>query len=164
MELFQRVRRQAARLARKPFVYRFHRPDDLSRTDFPCAGMQKIWESHIEAGSRNNRAIRLASEFRLLGLTSDEIEARLCSRMIETASNCRRSNWAALCVRHFNAAFPIAIADAARLCGVTVVRLAPLTSQVLCLSLSGPSAVPSVARTTNENANHPDDASPKGSN
>ena len=28
MELFQRVRRQAARLARKPFVYRFHRPDD----------------------------------------------------------------------------------------------------------------------------------------
>ena len=22
----------------------------LSRTDFPCAGMQKIWESHIEGG------------------------------------------------------------------------------------------------------------------
>ena len=129
MELFQRVRRQAARLARKPFVYRFHRPDDLSRTDFPCAGMQKIWESHIEAGSRNNCAIRLASEFRLLGLTSDEIKARLCSGMIETASNCRRSNGAALCVRHFKAAFPIATVASTRLCGATGYAPAPLTGR-----------------------------------
>jgi Primase C terminal 1 (PriCT-1) len=75
VELFQRIRRQSARLTRKPFVYRFHRP--ANPTDFPCAGVQKIWESHIEAGFRNNCAIRLASEFRLLGLSSDETEARL---------------------------------------------------------------------------------------
>ena len=77
VELFQRVRRQLARLARKPFVYRFRRPADIVRPEFPCAGAQTIWESHIDAGSRNNCAIRLASEFRLLGLTSDETEARL---------------------------------------------------------------------------------------
>lgn len=77
VELFQRVRRQSARLTRKPFVYRFQRPANLSHTDFPCAGMQKIWENHIEAGYRNNCAIRLASECRLLGLTTDETEAKL---------------------------------------------------------------------------------------
>jgi hypothetical protein len=76
-QLFERVRRQSARLTRKPFVYRFHRPADLSRIDFRCAGVQKIWESHIESGYRNNCAIRLASEFRLLGLTRDESEAKL---------------------------------------------------------------------------------------
>jgi hypothetical protein len=77
MELYERVRRQSAKLTRKPFVYRFRRPADIERPDFPCAGAQKIWESHIDAGYRNNCAIRLASELRLLGLTSDETEARL---------------------------------------------------------------------------------------
>ena len=75
--LFERVRHQSAKLTRKPFVYRFHRPADLSRIDFRCAGVQKIWQSRIERGYRNNCAIRLASEFRLLGLTRDETEAKL---------------------------------------------------------------------------------------
>jgi hypothetical protein len=76
-QLFERVRHQSTKLTRAPFVYRFHRPADLSRIDFRCAGVQKIWDSHIESGSRNNCAIRLASEFRLLGLARDETEAKL---------------------------------------------------------------------------------------
>ena len=76
-ELFSRVRRQTARLTRKPFTYRFRRPADISRPEFRCAGAQRIWESHIEPGYRNNCAIRLASEFRLMGLSSDETEQKL---------------------------------------------------------------------------------------
>ncbi|MGH7796306.1 MAG: primase C-terminal domain-containing protein [Candidatus Binatia bacterium] len=76
-ELFSRVRRQTAKLTRKPFAYRFRRPADISRPEFRCAGAQKIWESHIEPGYRNNCAIRLASEFRLMGLSSDETEQKL---------------------------------------------------------------------------------------
>jgi Primase C terminal 1 (PriCT-1) len=76
-ELFSRVRRQTAKLTRKPFVYRIRRPADLSNLEFPCAGVQKIWESHIEPGYRNNCAIRLASELRLMGLSSDETEQKL---------------------------------------------------------------------------------------
>ena len=76
-ELFSRVRRQTAKLTRKPFVYRIRRPADLSNLEFPCAGVHKIWESHIEPGYRNNCAIRLASEFRLMGLSSDETEQKL---------------------------------------------------------------------------------------
>lgn len=76
-ELFNRVRRQSAKLTRKPFAYRFRRPVDLSRPEFRCAGAQKIWESHIEPGYRNNCAIRLASEFRLMGLSSAETEQKL---------------------------------------------------------------------------------------
>lgn len=76
-QLFGRVRRQSAQLTRKPFVYLFHRPADLSRIDFRCAALQKIWQNRVESGYRNNCAIRLASEFRLLGLTRDETEAKL---------------------------------------------------------------------------------------
>jgi hypothetical protein len=76
-ELFSRVRRQTARLTRKPFPYRFRRPADISRPEFRCAGAQKIWESHIEPGFRNNCAIRLASEFRLMGLSNGETEQKL---------------------------------------------------------------------------------------
>lgn len=76
-ELFERVRRQSARLMRKPFSYRFRRPADLAKIDFRCAAMQKIWASRIEPGYRNNCAIRLASELRLLGLTREETEAKL---------------------------------------------------------------------------------------
>ena len=75
--LFQRVQRQLKRLTRKPFVYKFHRPGDLSQIQFPCAGAQAIWENHIEAGHRNNCAIRLASELRLLGLSSEETAQKL---------------------------------------------------------------------------------------
>lgn len=75
--LFLRVRRQAAKLTRKPFIYRFHRPTDTSRIEFPCAGMQTIWQSHIEHGERNNCAIRLASEFRLMGFSEDETAEKL---------------------------------------------------------------------------------------
>jgi Primase C terminal 1 (PriCT-1) len=76
-EMFDRIRRQSTRLTRKPFAYSFRRPPDLSRLEFPCAGVQKMWESHIEHGQRNNCAIRLASELRLLGLTADEAEEKL---------------------------------------------------------------------------------------
>jgi Primase C terminal 1 (PriCT-1) len=76
-ELFSRVRRQTAKLTRKPFVYRIRRPADLSKLDFICAGVRKIWESHIEPGYRNNCAIRLASEFRLMGLSGEETEQKL---------------------------------------------------------------------------------------
>ena len=75
--LFQRVQRQLKRLTRKPFVYRFQRPVDLSQIEFPCAGAQGIWQSHVEPGYRNNCAIRLASELRLLGLSAEESESKL---------------------------------------------------------------------------------------
>jgi DNA primase catalytic subunit len=71
-EIFQHVRRQLKKLTRKPFAYRFRRPADLTQLTFPCAALQKIWESHIEPGYRNNCAIRLASGLRLLGLREDE--------------------------------------------------------------------------------------------
>lgn len=76
-EFFQRVQRQVKKLTRKPFRYRFKRPADLERIEFPCAGLQAIWESHIEPGSRNNCAIRLASELRLLGLSTDETHEKI---------------------------------------------------------------------------------------
>ena len=76
-QLFQRIRRQLKRLARKPFDYRFRRPADLAQLTFPCAALQTIWESHIEPGYRNNCAIRLASELRLLGLSEDEANDKL---------------------------------------------------------------------------------------
>jgi hypothetical protein len=75
--LFQRIRRQLKRFTRKPFSYRFRRPVDVSQVIFPCAGVQRIWESHIEEGYRNNCAIRLASELRLLGLTEDEANEKI---------------------------------------------------------------------------------------
>lgn len=77
MELFRRVSRQSARLTRKPFVYRFRRPANIAHPEFRCAGAQAIWQDHVEAGYRNNCAIRLASEFRLMGLGSDETLGKL---------------------------------------------------------------------------------------
>ena len=76
-QYFQRIRRQLRRLTRKPFSYRFRRPDDLTQLRFPCAALQTIWESHVEPGYRNNCAIRLASELRLLGLNEDEANDKL---------------------------------------------------------------------------------------
>ena len=76
-QLFQRVQRQLKKLTGKPFVYKFRRPGDLSQVQFPCAGVQAIWENHIEAGYRNNCAIRLASECRLLGLSAEETNNKL---------------------------------------------------------------------------------------
>jgi hypothetical protein len=76
-ELFDRVRRQSMKLMRRPFTYRFRRPADTGRSEFRCAGAQTIWESHIVSGYRNNCAIRLASEFRLLGLSNTETEEKL---------------------------------------------------------------------------------------
>jgi primase-like protein len=75
--LFERVKRQLKRMTRKPFSYRFRRPPDLGRITFPCAALQTIWDSHIEPGSRNNCAIRLASELRLLGLNEDEANEKM---------------------------------------------------------------------------------------
>jgi Primase C terminal 1 (PriCT-1) len=75
--LFQRIGRQIRRITRSPFNYRFRRPDDLARIEFPCAGMQAIWDSQIESGQRNNCAIRLASDLRLLGLNADEAAGKL---------------------------------------------------------------------------------------
>ena len=76
-QLFQQVRRQLKKLTRKPFAYRFRRPADLAQLKFHCAALQKIWQSHIEPGYRNNCAIRLASGLRLLGLTEDEANEKL---------------------------------------------------------------------------------------
>jgi hypothetical protein len=76
-ELFQRVRRQFKKLTRKAFIYQFRRPGDLRHIEFPCAGAQAIWGSHIESGYRNNCAIRLASELRLLGLNAEETYDKL---------------------------------------------------------------------------------------
>ena len=76
-QLFQHIRRQLQKLTRKPFSYRFRRPADLSQLVFPCAALQRIWESHIEPGYRNNCAIRLASELRLLGLSEGEASDKL---------------------------------------------------------------------------------------
>jgi hypothetical protein len=76
-KLFERVQRQFKSLTRKPFAYRFHRPADLGQIQFPCAGAQAIWQSHIEPGYRNNCAIRLASELRQLGLSAAETESKL---------------------------------------------------------------------------------------
>jgi len=77
VQLFERIQRQLKKLTRKPFVYRFHRPDDLSQLQFPCAGLQAIWENHIEVGQRNNCAIRLASELRQFGLSAEETAQKL---------------------------------------------------------------------------------------
>lgn len=76
-DFFRRIRRQVRRLTHKPFVYHFHRPQDLSQIKFPCLGMQRIWDSHVEPGVRNNCAIRLASALRLLGITAEEAQDKL---------------------------------------------------------------------------------------
>jgi len=76
-KLLQRVQRQFKTLTRKPFAYRFHRPADLSQIQFHCAGAQAIWQNHIEPGYRNNCAIRLASELRMVGLQAEETNAKL---------------------------------------------------------------------------------------
>jgi hypothetical protein len=76
-ELLWRVQRQFKKLTRRPFEYRFNRANDLARLQFPCAGAQGIWQRHIEPGYRNNCAIRLASELRLLGLSAEECERKL---------------------------------------------------------------------------------------
>lgn len=73
----RRIRRQVSRVTKKPFHYRFRHPDDPAHINLPCAGAQKIWENHVEPGQRNNCAIRLASELRLLGLAEDEARERL---------------------------------------------------------------------------------------
>jgi hypothetical protein len=74
---FRRIRRQVKSITRRPFSYRFRRPADLTHISFPCAGVQRIWESHIVPGNRNNCAIRLASQLRLLGLTDEEARGNL---------------------------------------------------------------------------------------
>jgi Primase C terminal 1 (PriCT-1) len=76
-QFFQRIQRQVKKFTRKPFAYRFRRPENLARIEFPCAALQRIWESHIESGYRNNCAIRLASELRLLGLSAAEASDKL---------------------------------------------------------------------------------------
>lgn len=76
-ELYQGIRRQLRHFRRQPFDYRFRRPVDLARIAFPCAGAQRIWESHVETGYRNNCAIRLCSELRLLGLSEEEASQKL---------------------------------------------------------------------------------------
>jgi primase-like protein len=64
-------------LLRHLFDYRFRRPADIARIAFPCAGAQRIWEIHVEAGYRNNYAIRLCSELRLLGLSEEETSQKM---------------------------------------------------------------------------------------
>lgn len=76
-ELLRRVQRQFKKLTRRPFEYRFNRVNDLARLQFFCAGAQAIWQRHIEPGYRNNCAIRLASELRLIGLGAQQCAVKL---------------------------------------------------------------------------------------
>jgi hypothetical protein len=76
-ELLQRVKHQVNRFARKPFRYRFRRSFHPGHITFVCAGLQRIWESHIEPGFRNNCAIRLASGLRRFGLNEEETNEEL---------------------------------------------------------------------------------------
>ena len=76
-EFYERIRGQLKRLTRREFRYHFCRPLDPARIEFPCAAMRRIWESHIEPGYRNNCAIRLSSELRLLGLSEEEARGKL---------------------------------------------------------------------------------------
>jgi Primase C terminal 1 (PriCT-1) len=76
-QLLRRIQRQFKKLTRHPFEYRLTRPTAPTELRLPCAGAQAIWQRHIEPGYRNNCAIRLASEFRLLGLSADECEKKL---------------------------------------------------------------------------------------
>jgi hypothetical protein len=75
--LYQRVRRQLRSIRHRPFEYRLRRAPLAEGAEFSCAGMQAIWQSHIEPGFRNNCAIRLASELRLHGFAAEETLARL---------------------------------------------------------------------------------------
>lgn len=75
--LLRRIRRQFKKMTPHRFAYRFSRPADVNRMRFPCAGAQAIWERHIPPGYRNNCAIRLASELRLIGLSAEECEQKL---------------------------------------------------------------------------------------
>ena len=75
--LYERVRLQVKHLIGKPVFYKFSRPRDPSKLHFPCRGIQKIWENKIESGYRNNCAIRLASELRLLGFNVTETREKL---------------------------------------------------------------------------------------
>ena len=76
-KFYRRIRQQVRRVIRKSFRNRFRRPEDSRQIAFPCAGAQRIWESHVEPGQRNNCAIRLASELRLLGLSEEETREKL---------------------------------------------------------------------------------------
>jgi hypothetical protein len=71
-QVFTRVRRQVRRYTRRPFIYHFVPKHGENPSDFLCPGLLRIWESHIDAGHRNNCAIRLLSEFRLNGLGEDK--------------------------------------------------------------------------------------------
>ena len=86
-ELLGRIQRRFKKLTRRPFDYRFRRPGlNLTEMQFPCAGAQAIWERHIEPGQRNNCAIRLASELRLLGLSAEECQRNYTNGTTKTIS------------------------------------------------------------------------------
>jgi hypothetical protein len=69
------------KLLRKPFPCRFRRPRIWPGSRFLSGALRAIWKSHIEPGYRNNSAIRLASELRLLGLSEDEANDKYLSEM-----------------------------------------------------------------------------------
>jgi hypothetical protein len=71
-QFFLRIQRQTRKVTREPFEYRFRRRLDTTEVRFACAGLQGIWENAVGQGYRNNCAIRLASEFRLMGLSKSE--------------------------------------------------------------------------------------------
>lgn len=74
---FLHIHQQARRATRRPFEYRFRRRADTTEVNFACAGLQRMWASAVGQGYRNNCAIRLASEFRLMGLSKSETRERL---------------------------------------------------------------------------------------
>jgi hypothetical protein len=76
-QFFLRIQRQMRRATRKPFEDRFRRRLESTDVKFACAGLQRIWEKNVGHGYRNNCAIRLASEFRLMGLSETETREKI---------------------------------------------------------------------------------------
>lgn len=74
---FLHVQRQTRRATRKPFEYRLRRRIESGDVKFACAGLQHIWENNVAQGYRNNCAIRLASELRLMGLSESETHEKI---------------------------------------------------------------------------------------
>jgi hypothetical protein len=88
--------------SRQSIEYRFRRPVDFARIAFSCAGDQRIWESHIESGYRNNCAIRLGSALRLLGLSEEKTSRKMTEWNEKNLIKYRRQSLRALSDQRIN--------------------------------------------------------------
>ena len=76
VKCYKNARYLVRRSIRKEFEYHFSLKDDDPEKVL-CPAMVNIWNSHINAGYRNNCAIRLASQFRLSGFSKEKTEGLL---------------------------------------------------------------------------------------